>query len=84
MSLPASQPGRLDFEDVLNQCFEGLFCPCRGFHSQELLQEILLDSDSVEAIVKGYNFVRTRLLGIMKSQIPSSTDLSIGASWFCI
>lgn len=55
VSWPIRQSGRLDLEDVIYLCFKGLFCPCWRFNFLELLHKILLDSNSVQAIIEGYN-----------------------------
>ena len=55
MSGPIRQSGRLGFEDILYLGFEGLFRPCRGFNRLELLYEIFLDGNSIQAVIKGYN-----------------------------
>jgi hypothetical protein len=55
VSGPTRQSGRLDLEDILYLGFKGLFRPCRGFNRLELLYEIFLDGNSIQAVIKGYS-----------------------------
>ena len=54
VSRAVGQSGRLDLQDALDLRFKGLLRPCWGFHGLELLYKILLDSNSIQAIIKGY------------------------------
>ena len=53
MSRPICQSSRLDLEDILYLGFKGLFRPCWGFNGLELLYEVFLDGDSIQAVIEG-------------------------------
>ena len=78
------QSDSLDLENILHLGFEGLLRPCWGFDGLELLNEIFLDSNSIQAIIKSYNPPQKGPVRTEETKLPSSVDLSVGTSWLCI